>query len=227
LKKSSFIRDNIEVIRKDIEKYKTVSGDILLLAVSKNVSSEKIREAYEAGIRDFGENYLQEAIVKMETLKDLDIRWHFIGHLQSNKAGKVAENFYLIQSVDTFKLARIMNEKGVIMGKNLKILLQFNLSGKDTKFGFNLNNLSEIKEISKFENIKLEGLMAMAPYFENPEESRPYFRKMKDLSLELKNIYNLEINYLSMGMTGDYKVALSEGANLVRIGSGIFGARTY
>ncbi|OQA12898.1 MAG: hypothetical protein BWY64_03839 [bacterium ADurb.Bin363] len=120
-----------------------------------------------------------------------------------------------------------MNEKGVIMGKNLKILLQFNLSGKDTKFGFNLNNLSEIKEISKFENIKLEGLMAMAPYFENPEESRPYFRKMKDLSLELKNIYNLEINYLSMGMTGDYKVALSEGANLVRIGSGIFGARTY
>ncbi|HPZ07532.1 MAG TPA: YggS family pyridoxal phosphate-dependent enzyme [Candidatus Eremiobacteraeota bacterium] len=227
MKKSSFIRDNIEVIRKDIEKYKTVSGDILLLAVSKNVSSEKIREAYEAGIRDFGENYLQEAIVKMETLKDLDIRWHFIGHLQSNKAGKVAENFYLIQSVDTFKLARIMNEKGVIMGKNLKILLQFNLSGKDTKFGFNLNNLSEIKEISKFENIKLEGLMAMAPYFENPEESRPYFRKMKDLSLELKNIYNLEINYLSMGMTGDYKVALSEGANLVRIGSGIFGARTY
>jgi len=221
------IKENIEKIKTDIDKYKTCSGDVLLLAVTKGVSSEKIREAYSLGIRDFGENYLQEAINKMDELHDLPVRWHFIGHLQTNKAGKVAERFSLVQSVDKIKLAMVLNDRAGDTGKILEILLQFNLIGRENRSGFNPEHLQEVEEIFKLPHIKVRGYMSMAPFFPDPEDTRPYFRKVKDLAIELKEKFGFEANYLSMGMTGDYKVALSEGANLIRIGSGIFGPRTY
>ncbi len=219
------IKENIDRIKQDIEKYKTCEGDVLLLGVTKGVSSERIREAYDCGIRDFGENYLQEAINKMDELRDLPLRWHFIGHLQTNKAGKVAERFSLVQSVDKFKLAHALNDR--VKGKVLDILLQIDFTGRDNRTGFNPAHLEEVEEILKLPHVKVRGLMSMAPFLPDPEDTRPYFRKVKDLAIELKEKFGFEANYLSMGMTGDYKVALSEGANLIRIGSGIFGPRTY
>ena len=223
--KPSIIKENIKAIRKNIEKYKKCSEDVLLLAVTKKVSPEQIRVAYEAGIRDFGENYLQEVLPKIEALKDLDIRWHYIGHLQSRKAAKVTDLFYMVQSVDSLKLARKLNSKALDLNKSFKVLVEINLTDRERRTGFKKLLPEEIDELFSLSNIEVQGLMTVAPFFQDPELARPYFRKLKELGEEIKKKYS--IKYFSMGMTGDYKIALSEGANLIRIGSGIFGARTY
>jgi len=219
------IKENIELIRDTIGKYKTCSGDVALLAVTKQVSPEKIRIAYDAGIRDFGENYLQEVLPKIKELSDLDIRWHYIGHLQSRKASKIAEHFYMVQSVDSFKVAEKLNKKALELNKKLKILLEIDFTEQENRSGFKKVFSQELEKISVLSGIELEGLMTVAPFFSDPEMARPYFRRLAEIKEELKEMYPLR--FLSIGMTGDYKVALSEGANLIRIGSGIFGARAY
>jgi len=224
----SIIKDNIERIKEDIKLYKSCNEEVLLLAVCKNVSPDHIREAFDGGIHDFGENYLQEVLPKMEYLRDLNIRWHFIGHLQTNKVGKTAENFYMIQSVDSLKLAHLLNSKAEKLKKKIDFLLQIKVSHENTKYGFNLEDLrKEIDIILKLEHVSFKGFMAMAPFFTDSEEARPYFRTVKKLASDVEEMFEIKIPYLSMGMTDDYKVALSEGANLIRIGSGIFGPRSY
>ena len=205
----------LEELRKEI-------NDVTLVAVSKTKSNEKILEAYNLGIRDFGENYVQELTTKMDTLPK-DIKWHMIGHLQTNKVKDlVKRNIYLIQSVDSIKLAKEINKEAQKQEKNINILIEVKTSSEESKTGIppeELDNL--IKEIKELPNINLLGLMTIGPNTEDEEEVRKAFKLLK----EQKDKYNL--NILSMGMTNDYKIAISEGSNLIRIGTKIFGPRDY
>ena len=205
----------LEELRKEI-------NDVTLVAVSKTKSNEKILEAYNLGIRDFGENYVQELTTKMDTLPK-DIKWHMIGHLQTNKVKDlVKRNIYLIQSVDSIKLAKEINKEAQKQEKNINILVEVKTSSEESKTGIppeELDNL--IQEIKELPNINLLGLMTIGPNTEDEEEVRKAFKLLK----EQKDKYNL--NILSMGMTNDYKIAISEGSNLIRIGTKIFGPRDY
>lgn len=205
----------LEELRKEI-------NDVTLVAVSKTKSNEKILEAYNLGIRDFGENYVQELTTKMDTLPK-DIKWHMIGHLQTNKVKDlVKRNIYLIQSVDSIKLAKEINKEAQKQKKKVNILVEVKTSSEESKTGIppeELDNL--IQEIKELPNINLLGLMTIGPNTENEEEVRKAFKLLK----EQKDKYNL--NILSMGMTNDYKIAISEGSNLIRIGTKIFGPREY
>lgn len=205
----------LEELRKEI-------NDVTLVAVSKTKSNEKILEAYNLGIRDFGENYVQELTTKMDTLPK-DIKWHMIGHLQTNKVKDlVKRNIYLIQSVDSIKLAKEINKEAQKQEKNINILVEVKTSSEESKTGIppeELDNL--IQEIKELPNINLLGLMTIGPNTEDEEEVRKAFKLLK----EQKDKYNL--NILSMGMTNDYKIAISEGSNLIRIGTKIFGPREY
>ena len=205
----------LEELRKEI-------NDVTLVAVSKTKSNEKILEAYNLGIRDFGENYVQELTTKMDTLPK-DIKWHMIGHLQTNKVKDlVKRNIYLIQSVDSIKLAKEINKEAIKNDKKVNILVEVKTSSEESKTGIppeELDNL--IQEIKELENINLLGLMTIGPNTEDEEEVRKAFKLLK----EQKDKYNL--NILSMGMTNDYKIAISEGSNLIRIGTKIFGPRDY
>ena len=209
------MKDVLEELRKEI-------GDTTLVAVSKTKSNEKILEAYNLGIKDFGENYVQELTTKMDTLPK-DIKWHMIGHLQTNKVKDlVKRNIYLIQSVDSLKLAKEINKEAQKQGKKINILIEVKTSSEESKTGLppeELDNL--IKEVKELPNINLLGLMTIGPNTENEEEIRKAFKLLK----EQKDKYNL--NILSMGMTNDYKIAISEGSNLIRIGTKIFGPRDY
>lgn len=205
----------LEELRKEI-------NDVTLVAVSKTKSNEKILEAYNLGIRDFGENYVQELTTKMDTLPK-DIKWHMIGHLQTNKVKDlVKRNIYLIQSVDSIKLAKEINKEAQKQEKNINILVEVKTSSEESKTGIppeELDNL--IQELKELPNINLLGLMTIGPNTEDEEEVRKAFKLLK----EQKDKYNL--NILSMGMTNDYKIAISEGSNLIRIGTKIFGPRDY
>ena len=209
------MKDVLEELRNEI-------GDTTLVAVSKTKSNEKILEAYNLGIKDFGENYVQELTTKMDTLPK-DIKWHMIGHLQTNKVKDlVKRNIYLIQSVDSLKLAKEINKEAQKQGKKINILIEVKTSSEESKTGLppeELDNL--IKEVKELKNINLLGLMTIGPNTENEEEIRKAFKLLK----EQKDKYNL--NILSMGMTNDYKIAISEGSNLIRIGTKIFGPRDY
>ena len=192
-----------------------------LIAVSKTKSVDMIGEVYDLGVRDFGENKVQELLSKIDKLPS-DIRWHMIGHLQTNKVKSIIDKVYLIHSVDSLKLALEINKQAIKKNIIVNILCEINIANEESKYGFSINEFeSAIDEIKKLSNIKLLGLMCVAPYQDNPEDNRIYFRKMK----ELKDKYNLKL--LSMGMSNDYKIAIEEGANIVRIGSKIFGARIY
>lgn len=205
----------LEELRKEI-------NDVTLVAVSKTKSNEKILEAYNLGIRDFGENYVQELTTKMDTLPK-DIKWHMIGHLQTNKVKDlVKRNIYLIQSVDSIKLAKEINKAAQKQEKKINILIEVKTSSEESKTGISPENLDDlIQEIKELENINLLGLMTIGPNTEDEEEVRKAFKLLK----EQKDKYNL--NILSMGMTNDYKIAISEGSNLIRIGTKIFGPREY
>ena len=210
----SMIKDNIKKIEEELKNSQ-------LIAVSKTKPIEDIKEAYDVGIRDFGENHVQEILEKKDKLPN-DIRWHMIGHLQTNKVKDIVDKVYLIHSVDTVKLAKEIDKQAKKKDLIVNILLELNIASEESKYGFKEEELDNaFKEINKLENIKVLGLMCVAPYTPTPEDNRIYFKKMN----ELKNKYNLEI--LSMGMSNDYIIADEEGSTYVRIGTKIFGERDY
>lgn len=203
--------------------------DVTLVAVSKTHPVEMIREAYDVGIRDFGENKVQELMSKIDLLPS-DIRWHLIGHLQRNKVKYIIGRTFLIHSVDSLRLAEEIDKESAKQGVMTNILVQVNVSGEVSKSGIeNENAIDLIRSIAMLKNVKVEGLMTIAPEADDPENVRCYFRMLKKLSLDIDalNIDNISMNFLSMGMSGDFVVAINEGANLVRIGTAIFGARDY
>ena len=201
-----------------------------LIAVSKTKPVSMLEEAYAAGIRDFGENKVQELVDKYEQLPK-DIRWHMIGHLQRNKVKYIVDKVYLIHSVDSYRLAEEISKEAVKKQVNVNILLEVNIAGEDSKFGLTTKEevLALVKQIAALPQIFIKGFMTVAPYTENAEENRRYFAKLRQIAVDIKqeNIDNVSVDILSMGMTGDYEVAIEEGATLVRVGTGIFGARDY
>ncbi len=201
---------------------------VRLVGACKTVPPERIRPAVEAGVNILGENYIQEAGEKIEELSDLDISWHFIGHLQSNKAKFAVRWFDLIQTVDSAKLAREINKQAQKNSKVQDILVQVNSGGEASKSGVAAEHVPElIREISSLENISVKGLMSIPPFFDAPEKVRPYFRELAELrkKIEAMKIPGVSLKELSMGMTGDFEAAIAEGATLVRIGTAIFGKR--
>jgi hypothetical protein len=190
---------------------------IRLIAVTKTVPVEKIRQAFECGVSNLGENRLQEALSKRETLQDLPLTWHFIGHLQTNKAKKVLENFDWIQSVDRPELAEKLNQAA---SKSVPVMIEVKLHEEPGKSGVEEPALAEfVKQFTRLDRLQLRGLMAIPPFFENPEDVRPYFRKLRGFGEQFG------LTELSMGMSNDFEVAVEEGATMVRVGSALFGER--
>ncbi len=203
--------------------------DVTMIAVSKTKPIDMLQEAYDCGCRHFGENKVQELTDKYEQLPK-DIKWHMIGHLQRNKVKYIVDKAYLIHSVDSLRLAEEISKEAGKKGITAHILVEVYIAGEETKFGIAKEEAEElIREIAKLPSIQIEGLMAIAPYVENPEKNRQYFEDLYHLSVDIeqKNIDNSNMSVLSMGMTGDYEVAVEEGATYVRIGTGIFGERHY
>ena len=226
-------KDNyLEVLNKVSEDVKASGRDLsecTLVAVSKTKPLDLLNEAYEAGCRDFGENYVQELTDKIPQMPE-DVRWHMIGHLQTNKVKYLIGKTYLIHSVDTVKLAREIGKQSEKAGIVTDILLEVNVAGEESKFGFAPENIIDsVKEIAKIPGICVKGLMTSAPICDDPEENRVYFRKLKQLSIDIKkqNIDNVYMGFLSMGMSGDYEIAIDEGSTFVRVGTAIFGERDY
>ena len=219
-------------VRKRVEEAAKACGrspeSIRLVAVSKTIPTDSVREAIEAGVTILGENYVQEARTKINDLSAYPVSWHFIGHLQSNKAKYAVRLFDLIHSVDSLKLARELNKQAQKINKIQDILIQVNIGEEPAKSGA-LSQETEklLQDVSDLENLALKGLMTMPPFFNNPEKVRPFFAALRELRDRLKQqcLANVTLNELSMGMTGDFEAAIEEGATLVRIGTAIFGAR--
>ncbi len=227
------MNERIKEIRNRIEQTALSCGrqpsDICLVAVSKTVAPEQVKTAAAAGLVVFGENYIQEAMQKIDAIGDSRLTWHFIGHLQSNKAKYVVRYFDLIHSVDSFKLAKEINKQAEKRGKIQKILVQINIGEESTKSGVGADEaVCLVKDISRLENLAVKGLMTLPPFFNQPEKVRPYFKHLALLRNQMRaeSIPNIEMTELSMGMTGDFEVAIEEGATLVRIGTAIFGDRS-
>jgi len=206
-----------------------VPKNVKIIAAAKTRSPEEIKEVVGAGIKNIGENYLQESEDIILTLKE-DIEWHFIGRLQKNKVKKVVNLFDMIQTVDSFNLCKEIDKRAKSIKKLMKILIEVNIASESNKSGVlpeNAENL--IKEISFFENIEVLGLMTMGPFVEDGELLRPFFKKAKKLfdSIKAQEIPNIKMKYLSMGMSSSYKVAVEEGANMIRLGTILFGERKY
>ena len=202
--------------------------DIHLVAVSKTVPAERVRDAAAAGVRILGENYIQEARDKIEALSDLELSWHFIGHLQRNKAKYAVRLFDLIHSVDSIRLAREIDKQAAKAGKRQAILIQVNTGKEATKSGvYEEDALALAREAAQMEHIAVRGLMTLPPYFYAPEKVRPYFRALRELSDRIRSagLPGIEMTELSMGMTGDFETAIEEGATMVRIGTALFGER--
>ena len=227
------LKENLKTVEEHVQEACKRAGrsreEVTLIAVSKTKPLEMLQEIYGEGVRDFGENKVQELCDKMEQLPS-DIRWHMIGHLQRNKVKYIVGKVALIHSVDTYRLAEEINIQAKKRGIIVPILVEVNIADEETKFGTTAEDaMLLVEEISKLENVRIKGLMTIAPFVENPEDNRLYFRKIKQLSVDItnKNIDNVSMEILSMGMTGDYEVAIEEGATMVRVGTGIFGARNY
>ena len=225
------IRSNLEHVRKQIEEACLRAGrdprEVTLIAVSKTKPIPMLREAYEAGARDFGENKVQEIAAKRPELPE-DIRWHMIGHLQRNKVHQVIDKAVLIHSVDSLRLAEQIEEEGAKRNLHMDILLEVNVAREESKYGFLMEEVEDaLMKIKDFPHVHIKGLMTIAPFVENPEENRGIFKKLFEFAVDIgdKNIDNVTMDVLSMGMTGDYAVAIEEGATMVRVGTGIFGAR--
>lgn len=203
--------------------------EVTLITVSKTQPVEKLQEAYDAGSRDFGENKVQEMLDKIPELPS-DIRWHMIGHLQRNKVKYIVDKVYLIHSVDSLRLAEEISKEALKKQVDVNILVEVNVAEEDSKFGTTTEEaIALVEAISKLPAVHVKGLMTIAPYVENAEENRLIFQKLRQLSVDIadKNIDNISMSILSMGMTGDYAVAVEEGATYVRVGTGIFGQRDY
>ena len=226
------MRDLLERLRARIKKAAEAghrSADtIRLIAVSKTVPAGVVKEAVAAGVTDLGENYIQEAREKINSLATLPVSWHFIGHLQSNKAKYAVRLFDMIHSVDSLKLAKELDNYAKKAGKIQSVLIQVNVAKEDTKAGVYVENTRQLlQDISRLENISVKGLMTMPPYFYAPEKVRPFFAALRKLRDRINDdaIPNVSMDELSMGMTGDFETAIEEGATMVRIGTAIFGER--
>jgi len=203
--------------------------DVTLIAVSKTKPVEMLQEVYDAGCRDFGENKVQEIMDKYDKLPS-DIRWHMIGHLQTNKVKYIVDKVYMIHSVDSMKLAKEISKEALKKNVTVKILLEVNVAKEESKFGMMSEEVKNFyKEVIDLPGLEVCGLMTIAPYVENAEENRQYFVNLKQLVVDIadEKTDNKSIGELSMGMTGDYEVAVEEGATYVRVGTGIFGERNY
>ena len=229
----SMLLDNLKVVEERIQAACDRSGskreDVLLVAVSKTKPVEMIEEVMTAGIVDFGENKPQELRDKYEVLPK-NLRFHMIGHLQTNKIKYVIDRVVLIHSIDSIHLAEAVNAEAKKHNRIMPVLVEVNVAQEESKSGFLVEETENaIREIAKLSNIQVEGLMTIAPFVENAEENRQYFVKLRKLSVDIaaKNIDNVTMHHLSMGMTGDYGVAIEEGATMVRVGTGIFGERNY
>lgn len=232
-KERAMLKDNFETVEKNVAAACKRAGrdrsEVTLIAVSKTKPVEMLREVYDAGARDFGENKVQEICEKYDQLPS-DIKWHMIGHLQRNKVKQVIDKAALIHSVDSYRLAQEISVQAQKKGLTIPILVEVNIAGEESKFGISAEDTIQlVEEISVLPNLKIQGLMTIAPYVVDAEENRLYFRQIKQLSVDIKNknIDNVSMDILSMGMTGDYEVAIEEGATMVRVGTGIFGARNY
>lgn len=228
---SSLIASNLDDVRARIEAACARSGrdpkEVTLIAVSKTKPLEDLKDAYEAGSRDFGENKVQEIVSKAPEMPE-DARFHMIGHLQRNKVKQVLKHVVMIHSVDSVSLAEQIQEEAAKEGLHVDVLLEVNVAKEESKFGFTPEEVeAAVQVIKDFPNIHICGLMTIAPFVENPEENRPVFQKLYQLAVDIKskNIDNVTMGVLSMGMTGDYEVAVEEGATMIRVGTGIFGAR--
>lgn len=197
--------------------------EVLLLGASKYANAEKIREAYQCGVRVFGESRAQDFLKKLEELKDLPIDWHFIGNLQTNKVKYIIDKVSLIHSLDRPSLAEEIQKRAERLGKVQDVLIEVNVGKEETKGGVYEEDLEKLFEYClSLKNLRVLGLMAIPPYKENPEEVRPYFVKLRKLKEKLEELYKIKLPHLSMGMSGDFEVAVEEGATIVRIGSAIF-----
>lgn len=227
------ILENIKQVEENIikscEKVGRDPKEVTLIAVSKTKPYTAIEEALPSGVLDYSENKVQELTEKYEILPK-DIRWHMIGHLQRNKVKYLVGKVELIHSVDSLRLANQIETEFAKKNEIANILIEVNMANEESKFGITSETTEQlVREISKLEHVRIKGLMTIAPYTDNPETNREYFRNMKKLSVDIteKNIDNVSMNVLSMGMTGDYQVAIEEGATMVRVGTGIFGERNY
>lgn len=227
------IQDNLTAIREEIQIVAAACGrdpaGITLVGVSKKKPVASIRQAIDAGLADLGENYIQEAVDKIDAIGRPAARWHFIGHLQSNKARFAVQYFDLIHTVDKLKLAREIDKQAKKTGKRQKILVQVNIGEEDTKSGAHAREVVALAQaVTQFENLELQGLMGMPPYFDDPEEARPYFRHLAQIREKVLDagVETDAMRHLSMGMSHDFAVAIQEGATLVRVGTAIFGSRS-
>ncbi len=225
------IRDHLNEVRENIQKACEKAGrspqEVTLIAVSKTKPLFMLEEAYEAGARDFGENKVQEILEKHPKMPE-DARFHMIGHLQRNKVKQVLPHAVLIHSVDSYRLAEQISQEAGKLGITAKILLEVNVAKEESKFGMMPEDVPEmVGQIAALPHLQIEGLMTIAPFVDDPEKNRPVFRKLYQLSVDIKkkNIDNVSMGVLSMGMTGDYQVAVEEGSTMIRVGTGIFGAR--
>ncbi|MGI6586651.1 MAG: YggS family pyridoxal phosphate-dependent enzyme [Lutisporaceae bacterium] len=227
------IKDNISAISRDISRICIERGidpdSITIVAVTKTVDTDRMNYAIECGIRNIGENRVQEIMAKYENVKG-NVNWHLIGHLQTNKVKYIIDKVALIHSVDSLRLAEEISKRAERAGMVKDVLVQVNVAQEETKFGIEYESIdSFVEQLSSFPGIRVKGLMTIAPYYEDAERTRPVFRRLKEKydMLATAAVSNVEMKYLSMGMSNDYKVAIEEGSNMVRIGTGIFGARNY
>ena len=228
------ISSNIEIVNKEKTAAAVKSGrtpeDVLLVAVTKLHTPEEINEAIDAGITDIGENKVQEVLAKYDRVKP--VRWHLIGHLQTNKVRQIVDKVVMIHSVDSLHLAKEIDKRCAAIGKNMDILVQVNVAEEESKFGISSddtkNLINEIAELCP--NVTVKGLMMIAPFLDDPEMTRPYFRMAKELFDECAAMPardGIDMKCLSMGMTNDFQIAVEEGSNLIRVGTAIFGNRNY
>lgn len=227
------VKENYNYVKQQVEEAAKSCGrdpkEITLIAVSKTKPLENIEELIGIGVEDFGENKVQELCDKYEHVSQ-PVRFHLIGHLQTNKVKYIVDKACLIHSVDSLKLAQTIQKEAAKKQVIAQILIEVNVAEEDSKFGLHTEDVIPfIQEISTMPNLHVNGLMTIAPFVDDPEDNRKYFRTLKQLSLDItsKNIDNIDMNVLSMGMTNDYKVAIEEGATMVRVGTAIFGARNY
>ncbi len=226
------IKENYDGILKRIEATCKKTGrnpkDIKVIAVSKTVDSERAKNAIEAGVEHLGENRVQELVKKYEELEVIDVKWHMIGHLQKNKVKYIIDKVELIHSVESLSLAEEINKRAEKNDLVANVLIELNIGEEESKFGISEDHVYDfIKSMEDFENIKVLGLMTVAPFCEDPEDVRWVFKKMKNIydKVSTMNFKNTEMKYLSMGMTNDFEIAIEEGSNIIRIGTAIFGAR--
>ena len=227
------IKENLKKVEARVENACRRAGrsplDVTLIAVSKTKPVSMIREVMETGIVDFGENKVQELCDKTEQIPE-KLNWHLIGHLQRNKVKYIIDKVSMVHSVDSVRLAEAIEKEAAKKDICMPVLIEVNVAGEESKFGLSVEEvLPFLEEISSYEHLQVKGLMTIAPFVANPEENREVFQKLKKLSVDIaaKNINNVNMSVLSMGMTNDYQVAVEEGATMVRVGTGIFGERDY